>query len=468
MNDTDVAAGDEQAGSHERQAASGREAATTDETPPRLAGKPLVGNTFEFIRDPFAFYDRLESYGDAVRYSVGGYDFCTFFEPEYVEAVLVEKSDKFVKAEIFRDSAAGFAEQGLVMTEGEQWRDQRVQMQPAFTLDRIQSYADAMVRYAEQTADEFEDGEVVNVDDAMSELTLQILAKSLFDIDVAERRAPVREATAALNERGDASGVSAFLPDWVPTPKNRRFRQGMADFESLVDELLAERRESDGEEYDDLLSLLLDSEGPNGETMNEREIRDQMITFLFAGHETTSLALTYTWHLLGQNPENAERLRAELDEQLDGSPSMFDLPNLDYTEQVVKESLRLFPPAYVIFREPTEDVQVGPYTIPEGTALSIPTFKLHWDERWWDDPDEFRPERFAAEDPERPEYAYFPFGGGPRHCIGMRFAMTELQLTLATLAQRVEFEPVYEGDPELTMAATLRPEEPMEMRVRKL
>ena len=442
--------------------------ATTGERPPRLDGKPLVGNTFEFMRDPFAFYDRLESRGDAVRYSVAGQDFCTFFEPAYVEEILVEKNERFVKAEMFREAAAGFAEEGLLLTEGEQWRRQRVRMQPAFTPERIQTYADAMVTYAERAAETLEDGDVVNVDDVMSELTLRILAKSLFDIDVADRRESVRAATAALNERGDASGASAFLPDWVPTPKNRRFNRAIESFESLVDELIAERRAGDEAEYDDLLALLLRAEGPEGQGMSEREVRDQLITFLFAGHETTSLALTYTWHLLGRNPEKAEKLRAELAEQLDGAPSMVDLSALSYTGQVVDESLRLYPPAYVLFREPTEDVRVGPYSIPAGTALTVPVFKLHRDGRFFDHPDEFRPERFATADPDRPEYAYCPFGGGPRHCIGMRFATTELQLVLATLARRVAFEPVYEGDPELAMSATLRPKTEMKMRVRKL
>jgi len=461
--------------------------------PPRIDGWPLVGNTVEFVRDPFAFYDRLESTGDAVAYSVAGDEFCTVFDPEYVQRILVEENERYVKAEMFQRAAAGFAEQGLLLTEGEVWRDQRVRVQPAFTPERIQRYADTMVEYAERTAEELagdadEGGgdTVIDVDEAMSELTLRILAKSLLDVDVADRRAVVREATVALNDRGDASGASAFLPDWVPTPKNRRFERAMADFEALVDDLIAERRDADGE-YDDLLALLLHAEGPDGTTMSENAVRDQMVTFLFAGHETTSLALTYAWHLLGRNPDAAARLRAELDEQLgDRRATMADLPALGYTDRVVTEALRLYPPAYVIFREPTEDVRLGPYRLREGTNVTLPVFKIHRDERFYDDPDEFRPERWHGEarpasdasgetpdpraddlDAELPDYAYFPFGGGPRHCIGMRFARAELKLALATLARELTFEPIYEGDPDLTMAATLRPDQPMEMRVER-
>ena len=440
--------------------------------PPRIDGWPLVGNTVEFVRDPFAFYDRLESKGDAVCYSVASEEFCTVFEPEYVQQILVEENEKFVKAGALQRAAAGFAEQGLVLTEGEAWRDQRVRIQPAFTPERIQQYANTMVEYAERTARELADGAdedadtVVDVDGTMSELTLRILAKSLLDVDVADRRAVVREATEALNDRGDAGGASAFLPDWVPTPKNRRFERAMTAFERLVDDLIAERRDDDGE-YDDLLALLLHAEGPDGTTMSEEVVRDQMVTFLFAGHETTSLALTYAWHLLGRNPDAAARLRTELDDVLgDRRATMADLPELDYTDRVVKEALRLYPPAYVIFREPAEDVRLGPYRLREGTNVTLPAFKIHRDGRFFDDPDDFRPERWAGDlEDEIPDYAYFPFGGGPRHCIGMRFATTELKLVLATMARELAFDPTDEGDPDLTMAATLRPETPMEMRV---
>ncbi|MFC4448189.1 cytochrome P450 [Halorussus aquaticus] len=452
----------------ERTAASD-ESSTDAREPPRLDGWPLVGNTVEFVRDPFGFYDRLESRGDAVRYSVAGDEFCTFFDPDYVEQILVAENERFRKAQILRDSAAGFAEQGLLLTEGEVWRDQRVRIQPAFTPEKIRGYADAMVTYADRLCDNLADGEVVDVGDAMSELTLKILAKSLFDVDVAGRRAVVREATAALNDRGDASGASAFLPDWVPTPKNRRFERAMSDFESMVDDLIAERRTGDESEYDDLLSILLDAEGPDGTTMSEAEVRDQMVTFLFAGHETTSLALTYAWHLLGRNPDELERLRAELDAELgDRRATMADLPDLPYTDRVLKETLRLYPPAYVIFREPTEDVRVGPYHVREGTNLTLPVFEIHRDDRFYDDPDEFRPDRWRDDfESELPDYAYFPFGGGPRHCIGMRFATAELRLVLATMARELAFEPTYDGDPDLTMAATLRPENPLEMRVER-
>ncbi|NEU56318.1 cytochrome P450 [Halorussus sp. MSC15.2] len=173
--------------------------------------------------------------------------------------------------------------------------------------------------------------------------------------------------------------------------------------------------------------------------------------------------------MLGRNPAELERLRGELDAELgDRRATMADLSDLPYIDRVLKETLRLYPPAYVIFREPTEDVRVGPYRVREGTNLTLPVFEIHRDERFYDDPDEFRPERWRDDfESELPEYAYFPFGGGPRHCIGMRFATTELKLVLATMARELAFEPTYDGDPDLTMAATLRPEDPLEMRVER-
>jgi cytochrome P450 len=216
----------------------------------------------------------------------------------------------------------------------------------------------------------------------------------------------------------------------------------MSRFETLVDGLIDARRAADPER-EDLLSLLLDvtntgntgDEGGARSGMADREIRDQLITFLFAGHETTSLALTYAFHCLARYPGKRDRLREELDAELDSDPSVADLPRLTYTEKAVNETLRLYPPAYVIFRQANEDVELGGCEIPAGTRLTLPQFAIQTDERFFDDPDEFRPERWTAEfEADLPDYAHFPFGGGPRHCIGMRFASLELQLALATIA----------------------------------
>lgn len=446
--------------------------------PPRLDGWPLVGDTVSFVRDPFSFYDRLAEYGDVVSYSVAGQPFCTVLHPEYVRRVLVTDAERYGvwRAEEF---GADFASEGVLMTEGDQWRRQRKALQPAFTLDRIRSYAEPMVDFAAETVEEWEDGDRVSLNRDFSALTLRILAKSLFDIDididVAGEGRVVTEAARALNDRADARNLSAYLPIWVPTPANRRYGKRMSRFETLVDGLIDARRAADPER-EDLLSLLLDvtntgntgDEGGARSGMTDREIRDQLITFLFAGHETTSLALTYAFHCLARYPGERDRLREGLDAELDSDPSVADLPRLTYTEKAVNETLRLYPPAYVIFRQANEDVELGGYEIPAGTRLTLPQFAIQTDERFFDDPDEFRPERWTAEfEADLPDYVHFPFGGGPRHCIGMRFASLELQLALATIARETDLELLSDPDLDLRMSATLAPVDDIEARVRK-
>ncbi len=432
--------------------------------PPGPDGLPLLGNTLSITRDTFGFYDELAEHGDVVRYHVAGQRFVTLLHPDHVERVLLGEPERFDKWSA-QEFGVELAPDGLLFAEGEQWRRQRTSMQDAFTRERIESYTDAMVTYAEQTARGWAAGETVEVDRAFSRLTLRILAQSLFDLDIGDDEGVVTRAADALNERADTRNIQAFLPQWVPTPLNRRFDRAMTDIESLVRDLIAERRVDPGE-YDDLLAVLLEAEDETGRRLDEPELVDNMVTFLFAGHDTTSLALTYTFLLLSTHPEERERLDDEHERVLNGDPpSLADLGELDYTEAVVKEALRLYPPAYVLFRESAADVEIGGYQIPAGTKITLPQFRLHTDPRFWDDPEAFRPERWL-EDGNRPDYAYFPFGGGPRHCIGMRFAMMELKHIVPMIAQRVAFDLQSDPDPALAAGVTLRPRNPIEMRVR--
>ncbi|HKJ59774.1 MAG TPA: cytochrome P450 [Halobacteriales archaeon] len=435
--------------------------------PPGPDGLPLLGNTLSIAGNTFGFYDELAEYGDVVTYTVAGQRFVTLLHPDHVERALLHDFETFRKWS-GEEFGIDLAPDGLLFAEGEQWRRQRTSIQGAFTLDRIESYTDAMVEYAGRTVDGWDDGETVAVDRAFSRLTLRILARSLFDLDIGDDEGVVTRTADVLNERADARNLQVFLPQWVPTPLNRRFERAMADMEVLVADLIEERR-ADPDEYDDLLSLLLRVEDDDGRRLSHEELVDNVVTFLFAGHDTTSLALTYTFLLLSTHPEARERLDREHDAVLGGSPpELDDLDDLAYTERVIKESLRLYPPAYVLFRQAAADVEVGGYRIPEGTIVTLPQFRLHVDARFWDAPDEFRPERWTDEmEAELPDYAYFPFGGGPRHCIGMRFAMTELKHLVPTIAQRVDFDLLSDPEPERQASVTLRPADPVEMRVRK-
>jgi len=439
----------------------GAESRSAAGSPPGPRGLPLVGNTLAFLRDPIGFYDELAAYdSDVVAYNIAGDDGYMVRHPDDIQRVLVTDASDYCRAEVTQDSLGQVADGGLFLNEGEQWQRERTALQPAFYRDRIETYAEMMVRYSSERADEWAGRESVLVSDEMRTLTLEILAKTLIDVDIRGRESEIGDAAEAITANFDAGTVSAFLPLWVPTPQNRRTKRALAEFDDTIDELVAQRRASD-DDPDDLLSILLDVEFEDGSGLSERDVRDNLFTFLVAGHETTALSLSYAIFLLANHPEKQARLHAELDDVLGGAePSAASLFELDYLGNVVDEALRLYPPAYTIFRESTTDVTLGGHDIPDGSIVTLPQWVVHRDERWFDEPDEFRPERWEAER-DRPEYAYFPFGGGPRHCIGMRFALMEAKLVLATLAQRFAFEPGTQPPIDLSMRLTLQPSDPI-------
>ena len=444
--------------------------------PPGPDGYPLIGNTVALLRDPFAFYDRLDEYGDVVRYEAAGNAYTTLLHPAYVEQVLVEEPDRFERWS-FTDVGIEFAPEGLLAIDhDDRWRRQRTVMQPAFTLDRIRSYADTMVEHTDRATDAWTDGEEVDLNAAFERLTLRILSDVLFDlaVDPDGEDEPITRAARLLNElSGPGRSLTMYLPKWLPTPTDRRYRREMEAYEARLDELIAARLEAgtgpDAESSDDdLLSILLHAEDPEGNGLSETEVRDNMLTFMFAGHETTALGLSYTFMLLAEHDDVVQRLRGELETVLNGGrPGFEHVPELEYTEQVVREALRLYPPAFALFRQATEDAVVGGYRIPEGTILTLPQFHIHTDERFYDDPESFSPDRWNDDGIERPEYAYFPFGGGPRHCIGMRFAMLEMQLVVATVVREFDLTLLSDPDPAFSPGVTLRPEANVRVRVRR-
>ncbi|SIR73949.1 Cytochrome P450 [Haladaptatus litoreus] len=444
-----------------------RGTALPTETPPGPAGLPILGNARSLIGDTRAFFDEMSTYGDVVSYRLPRMDFCTVLHPDLIEQILLVDYAQYEKWGL-EDFGGEFAPNGVLMTDGDQWRRQRTMLQDAFTVERIRSYGETMARSAEELVADWDDGEEIALNRAFSTLTLDLLTRSLFDLKLDESGSIVTEFAKTLNDRGSLDGLSTFVPMWIPTPENRRYNRVLSEFRSFIEGLIDDRRGRE-DEYDDLLSLLLTVEDADGNTMSETEIRDQMMTFLFAGHETTSLALTYTFLELAKNRSVRDKLDAEHDAILGGqTPTLGDLTELTYTEKVIRESLRLYPPAFIMFRKTTEDVALGGYRIPEGTRITLPQFFVHTDERWYDDPGTFDPDRWTEEfEDSRPDYAYFPFGGGPRHCIGMRFAMLELKTMLPTIAQSVEFELLSDPNPDLEMATTLRPAEDIRARVKR-
>jgi cytochrome P450 len=436
--------------------------------PPSPAGHPLLGNTIQYLRDPVAFHaDHVRTVGDVVRIDLAGRSFHYVTHPEDIKRILVDDHDSFRKASAVRETSGSFGSEGLFFTEGEQWRRQRTLSQPAFYRERVEEYASFAVEGAREVADGWRDGQQVRIDEESKALTLGVLARTLFGVDVRadpETGRVVRETAEAINDRLDATSLVTFLPNWVPTPRDRRFRSQLDTFESTVAELVADRR-TDPDPPDDLLTFFVRARDDGD--LTARELADQLVTFLFAGHETTSLALTYTCYLLAGHPEVQARVHEELASVLDGDPSVEQFSDLTYTGAVIEESMRLFPPVYMVLREPTREVRLRGYALGPGDTLVLPQRIVQSDPRWWDAPDEFRPARWLGdEDPHTHEYAYFPFGGGPRHCIGMRFARLELKAALATLCRRVEFANPPEELP-LSFAVTLQPGTDVELMIRE-
>ncbi|ELY55635.1 cytochrome P450 [Natronolimnohabitans innermongolicus] len=448
-------------------------AANAVDRPPGPDGLPVIGSTVSFVRDPLDFVRSIGEYGDVASYEAFGREFVAVSNPELVEAVLVSRDDEFWKGEFESEFGDIVAPDGVFYAEGSDWQRQRRLLQSLFTPKRIESYAADMVDETVRLVEGWADGTVVNVRDALSMLTLGVLTRSLLDLDLDDERADVVvRMVHALGEYVDAEmlGVRAALPSWLPSKPERKFDRAMADLDALVESLVHDHRESKTES-DDLLSLLAMAEYPDGTKLSPSAVSDQLVQFLVAGHETSATALTYSCWLIANNPATQRRLACEVDTVCgDHDPTIDDLGSLTLSEAVINESMRLYPPFPFIHRQPHEPTTLGGYRISPESTLQLPLSSVHLDERWWHDAESFRPDRWLPEaeqngdwNRDRPEYAYFPFGGGPRHCIGMRFAMTELQLVLATMVRRMEFEPVTESiDP--TWKVSLDPG-PVKLRV---
>ncbi len=381
--------------------------------------------------------------------------------------MLVTHADLFHKGRGL-ERAKRLLGEGLLTSEDPVHLRQRRMMQPAFHRDRIAGYADVMTAHAERTSARWRDGETRDLAREMSRLTLGIVGKTLFDSDVESEADEIGAAlTAAIRLFGRTFSLPFFqIVDRLPLPSNRRFAKARSRIDATIGRLIAERRRAPGGRSD-LLTLLVqasDTEG-DGTGMTDAQVRDEAVTILLAGHETTANALTWTWYLLSQNPEAEARLQAEAD-ALDGPPGFSDLPRLAYAEMVFAESMRLFPPAWIIGRRAMVDYVVGGYTVPSLSIVVCSQWVTHRDPRFFPDPERFDPERFRPEAKDaRPKFSYFPFGGGPRVCIGEGFAWMEGVLLLATLARRwrLRLEPGHPAVPAPSI--TLRPEHGMRMRI---
>jgi cytochrome P450 len=408
--------------------------------------------------DPLGYFTEIaREYGDFAGIQILNFRILLVNHPDAIEEVLVKHPRKFIKGRVLKANKRVFGE-GLLTSEGDFWLRQRRLAQPAFHRARIASYASTMAEYAERLLHEWQDGEERDIHKEMMRLTLQIVGKTLFDADVERDAQDVGKSLELLLHLGANFRRTIFVPQWLPTPTNIRVERAIRQIEKVLYRIIAEKRSS-GRDAGDLLSMLLAAQDEDGTRMTDKQLRDEAITLFLAGHETTANTLSWTWWLLAQNPAVEAKLHAELRTVLGGrAPSIDDLPRLVYTNHVITESMRLYPPAWGTARTAIEDLEIGGYSVPKNSGVSFAQWTVHRDPRWYDAPLEFRPERWEGDLLKRlPRFAYFPFGGGPRQCIGNSFALMEAAMVLATIAQQYRFRLV-EGHPVVPLASiTLRP-----------
>src|SRR5712664_361565 len=407
---------------------------------------------------PLEYFTKLaREYGDVAGIRVLNFKTIFINHPDTIEEALVTNARKYIKGRVLRANRHVFGE-GLLTSEGEFWLRQRRLAQPAFHRGRSASYATTMGEYTERRLSGWRGGEERDAHQEMMRLTLQIVGKTLFDADVERDAKDVGKSLEQLLEMGANFRRTIFVPHWLPTPTNLRIKREVAQIEKILYRIIAERRAS-GRDAGDLLSMLLAAQDEDGSCMTDRQLRDETITLFLAGHETTASTLSWTWWLLAQNPRVEAKLHAELDAVLgDRAPTLDDLPKLGYTGHVITESLRLYPPAWGLSRVAIKVHQIAGYPVTKGMGMAMAQWVVHRDPRWYDAPEEFRPDRWEDDLLKRlPRFAYFPFGGGPRQCIGNAFALMEATLILATIARKFRLR-LAANHPVVPLASiTLRP-----------
>lgn len=439
-------------------------------SPPRYPSPPIVGALVEMRRDPLALMMRVARHGDLVGISFPGLKAHLLAHPDYARHALVDNYRNYGKqTRGYQMLRIGLGD-GLVTSEGDFWRRQRRIAQPAFHRRRIAAFAELMVNATRDMVDRWSAQKTseIDIDKEMMALTLRIVGESLLSTDLSDDTDEVGSAvTTLLHGMMKRITLPVQIPLTIPTPMNRRLRSALDNLDAVIFRIIRERRTSEAGERDLLDMLIAARDEETGEAMTDQQLRDELITMVLAGHETTSNALTWTFGLLSRHPAVEEKLMAEIDTVLsDRDPTLDDLPQLAYTEAVIKESMRLYPPVWAVARSVTREDQIGGYTLPAGAIVFISPYVLHRDARFWPNPEGFRPERFigdAAKDHHK--HAYLPFIFGPRQCIGAGFAMLEAQLILATVLRRYALHLVAGQRIVPQAEVTLRPRYGMRMHL---
>ena len=440
--------------------------------PPSVKPSFLGGHFLQFRRSPIGFLTELSKLGDISFFKMGGQPVYLINHPDLARDMLVVNAHKFHKGRALLRAKKLLGE-GLLTNEGESHLSQRRMIQPAFHRERIKFYAAAMTESAAKMANEWQDGEVREVDKEMMRLTLNIVGKTLFDQNVEDETDEVGNAMTTLVGLFDYLLLPfSEILEKLPIPHARRFSRAKETLDKVIYGFINERRAS-GEDKGDLLSMLLHAQDEeSGAKMSDEQVRDECLTLFLAGHETTANALTFAFYLLSQNPEKEEKFHDELDALFPNNelPQPEDYPRLKFTEAVFAETMRLCPPAWILGRLAIQEHEIGGYKIPKGSLVLTSMYILQRDKRFWEDADVFQPERFLHENAIKEagqKFIYFPFGAGVRRCVGEQFAWMEGVLLLATLARKWKLNLMPEQRFGLSPMMTLRPKFGMKMRVEK-
>ena len=436
--------------------------------PPMVEGGWPIGSARYFAEDPFALFEKSRAkYGDMYRWDSVFFRFMPQFDhfiivanPDAVKHIMQDNNRNYVKSFAYQ-VLSKLVGNGLLTSEGDFWRKQRRLIQPGFHRDKLAAFGTIMTDACNEMLNEWrqlEEGSVVNVSKDMMALTLKIVCRAMFSTDVGRAIEVVSREFDMANELiNDRIVNPQTLPLWLPTPRNRREKHAYAAIQEVVINIIEERRKGT-ETYDDLLSMLIETEDADtGERMTDKQVQDEVITLFLAGHETTAVALSWMFVALEENPEVEQKALAEALSVLNSRvPTFAEMRNLTYTRMVVDETLRLYPPAWLIGRHSLENDEAAGFRIPAKSNCMIPVYAIHRDPRYWEKPEQFLPERFNPESNEkRHKFVYFPFGGGPRLCIGNNFALMEMQLIIPMILQEFKLSKIpgqeIKKEPLLTM-----------------
>lgn len=446
---------------------------STARLPPGPRGVPYFGSYFSVLTDRLGtMTDARDRFGDVAMLKFGPFQFLVLNDPEVIQHVLVKNHRNYVKSRSYAGLRLVMGN-GLVTSEGDFWRRQRKLSQPAFHRGRLSALADKMAWCTRELADDWAQRGTPSLDlhDEMMRLTLRIVGHSLFSTELSEDAGDLGPAiTTALRRANLEAEAAVRLPLWVPTPTNLRFLRARKLLDETIHRIISERR-AHGRDMGDLLSMLMSVTGEDPEDkMTDAQLRDEVMTLFLAGHETIATSMSWTWMLLSEHPEVAQRVREEADAVLGGRAATFDdLPKLTYTERVIEEVMRLYPPVWIMERQALEEDEVRGFRIPKNAIVASCPWTLHRHPALWDNPTRFDPERFSPERrKDRHRYAYIPFGAGPRICIGNHFAMMEAKIITATLIQRFAIQTPGPDDIGFDAGVTLRPHPGMPAQIERL